>query len=173
MELCWIPGHAGIPGSEIADKKAKEASRQQEELIPFPYQVLFPHIIDAIHQKWNTDWNQKNDKPKEIKPNTRPWKENSRCRKDETVINRLRAGHTLLTREYKMEGLPVPPECELFHNRTMSVKHLLTVCINLDRLRLRFFDGSNPITLKQILGRNKVNSSTVGFLKESGIYTRA
>ena len=142
-------------------------------MIACPYQDLFPYINDAIHQKWNTEWNQKNDKLKEIKPNTRPWKENNRCRKDETVINRLRAGHTLLTHGYRMEGLPVPPECELCHSHTMTVKHLLTDCVNLDSLRLRFFDGSNPITLKRILGRNKVNSSTVEFLKESGIYNRA
>ena len=94
------------------------------------------------------EWNEKNDKLKEIKPDTRPWKENDRCRKDETVINRLRAGHTLLTHGYLMEGLPVPPKCELCHSHTMTVKRLLTDCVNLDSSRLRFFDGSDPITLK-------------------------
>ena len=72
-------------------------------MIACPYQDLFPYINDAIHQKWNTELNEKNDKLKENKPDTRPWKENNGCREDETVINRLRAGHTLL-----MEDLPVP-----------------------------------------------------------------
>ena len=88
------------------------------------------------------------------------------------VINRLRAGHTLLTHGYLMEGLSVP-DTELCHSHTMPVKHLLTECANLASLRLRFFDGRNPNTLKQILGRKKVNSNIVEFLKESNIYNRA
>ena len=128
VELCWIPGHAGVSGNEIAYKKAKEASGRQEELIPFPYQDLFAYINDAIHQKGNTECNQKNDKVKEIKPNTRPWKKINRRRKNETVINRLKAGHTILTHVNSMEGLPVLPECELCLSHTMTVKHLLTDC---------------------------------------------
>ena len=62
-----------------------------------PNQDLFPYINDAIHDKWNTEWNENNDKLKEINPDTRSWKYNKKCRKDETVINRLRTGHTLLT----------------------------------------------------------------------------
>ena len=129
-------------------------------MIVCSYQYLFPYINDVIHQKWNTKWNEKNDKLKQIKPDTRPWKEIDRCGNDETVVNRLRAGHTLLNYGYLMEGLLVP-ECELCHRHAMTVKHLLTDCTNIASLRLRFFDGTNPNTLKQSLGRNKVNSNTL------------
>ena len=173
MELCWIPGHEVIPGNEIADIKAKEASIRQEEMIACPNQDIFPNIIDVIHQKWNTEWNEKNDNLKEIKPDTRPWTENDKCRKDEIVINRLRAGHTLLTHTYLMEGLPAPPKCELCHNHTMTVKDLLTECADLPSLRLRIFEDSNQNTLKQVLGRNKAKSNTIELLKESSIYNWA
>ena len=71
-----------------------------------------------------------------------------------------------------MEDLPVP-ECELCHIDAMTVKHLLTDCANQASLRLSFFDGSNPNTLKQIIGKNKMNSNTIEFLKENNIYNRA
>ena len=98
MELCWIPGHAYKPGNEFADKKPKEASRRQKEIIARPYQGLFPYNNDAFHEKWNTGWNEKDDNFMQIKTDTRPGKETYRCKNDETVINRLRAGHTLLNR---------------------------------------------------------------------------
>ena len=56
-------------------------------MIACPYQDLFPYNNDAIHQKWYTEWNKKNDKLKEIKPDTRPWKQNDSCREDETITN--------------------------------------------------------------------------------------
>ena len=71
-----------------------------------------------------------------------------------------------------MEGLPMP-ERELCHSHAVIVKPLLTDCANLANLRLRLFDGSNPNTLKQILGWMKVNSNKIEFLKESYIYNRA
>ena len=80
-------------------------------MIACPYQDLFQYINDVIHQKSNAEWNEKNDKLKEIKLDTRPWKENDRCINDETVINRFRTGHTLLTHGYLMEGLPMSVNC--------------------------------------------------------------
>ena len=67
----------------------------------------------------------------------------------------------------------------------MTVKHftnvlelfvpgnIITDYSNLARLRHNFYDGSNPNTLKQILGINKVTSITIEFLKESNIFNQA
>ena len=52
VDLCWIYGHAGFPGNEIADRKAKEAPRQQEEMIACLYQEIFSSISLAIQQRW-------------------------------------------------------------------------------------------------------------------------
>ena len=139
-------------------------------MLACPYQDFFPYNNEVIYEKWKTEWNEKNENLKEIKADIRPWKENNGCRKDETVINRLRAGHTLPSYGHLMEGQPVP-ECELCHSHAMTVKHLLTDCINLASLRLRFSDRSNQNTLKHILGRNKVNSNTKEFLEEATFIT--
>ena len=94
---------------------------------------------------------------------------NKRCRKDETVINRVRAAQTIMTHGSVMEGLPLL-ECELRHSHAMTVKYLVTDCANLASLRLRFLDGSNPNTLKLIQGRYKLNSNTIKFLKENKLF---
>ena len=47
MEICWINGHAAVPGNEIADENAKEATRRQEEMIVFPYQDFLPIIMTS------------------------------------------------------------------------------------------------------------------------------
>ena len=64
-------------------------------------------------------------------------------RKNEIVINRLRAGHTLLTHIYLMEGYPVAP-CEFFSKRQNNSKHLITSCAELTDLRLRCLGDSIP-----------------------------
>ena len=51
----------------------------------------------------------------------------------------------------------------------MTMEYLLTDYANLTALKLRFFDGSNPDMLKQILGSNEVNSITGKFLKDNNI----
>ena len=61
------------------------------------------------------------------------------------------------------------PECEL---RDSHAKHILTDCVNLASLRLRFFYGSNPYMMKQVLEINKVNSKKATFLTGSNIKTK-
>ena len=50
-------------------------------MIVCPYEDLFPCNNDAVHEKWNTEWNEKNCKLKENKPDAQPWKENDRCKR--------------------------------------------------------------------------------------------
>ena len=62
MGICCIPGHSGVPGTKIAHKRVKEVSRRQEKITACPYRDLFPYINDAIHEKWNKAWNEKDYK---------------------------------------------------------------------------------------------------------------
>ena len=60
-------------------------------MIACPYQDLFPYIKDNIHEKWNTEWDEKHEKLKEIKTYTRPWKENNRCRKNGRILKKTQS----------------------------------------------------------------------------------
>jgi len=91
--------------------------------------------------------------------------------KENAVINRLRTGHTLLSHGYLMSSEPVPP-CELCQNETMSVKHLLIECPNLNYLRTKYLDRHSPLELKNLLGDCQISNDFILFLKESEIYNR-
>ena len=91
--------------------------------------------------------------------------------KENAMINRLRTGHTLLSHGYLMSSEPVP-SCELCHNETVSVKHLLIECPNLNYLKIKYLDRYSPLELKNLLSDCQIANNSILFLKESGIYNR-
>ena len=173
IELCWIPGHTSIPGNEKVDQIAKISTSKSPELIPCPYTDIYPYIDRVNLNRWNSLWMQENGKLKEVKSDIFPWKERRKSnRRDTTVINRLRTGHTHLTHNYLMEGVATPPPCELCGDHTMTVKHILTECSSLEPLRTSVYGQSKPNGLVDFLGDDKITPTTFQFLKESGIYNR-
>ena len=67
---------------------------------------------------------------KEIKPEATPWKRIKTKNRREVVINRLRAGHCLLSHGYLMDdSVPdIPPICEGCDNSVLTVKHIMVEC---------------------------------------------
>ena len=67
VKLWLVPGHSGLNGNEMADKAAKVATKQQEEFILIAWTDWTSIINDAIYGKWNSRWQQRRDKLREIK----------------------------------------------------------------------------------------------------------
>ena len=60
VELNWTPGHAEIAGNEIADKPAKEAAEEAENMPEVdtaltPIDVK-PGVRDSCKIKWQNQW---------------------------------------------------------------------------------------------------------------------
>jgi len=71
-----------------------------------------------------------------------------------------------------MEGSPVPPACELCGTQTMTIKHLLTQCTNLEHTRNVIFQRNKPNAIQEYLGENQINNKIRRFIKDSGISKR-
>ncbi|GBM75815.1 hypothetical protein AVEN_105733-1 [Araneus ventricosus] len=145
--LCWVPSHVGILGNEQADRAAKSAVVPIS--ISIPVGDLKKHIEMFLHTKWQERWNLETaNKLHTLKPLVQPWPSLAN-RKADTLITRLRIGHTQFTHLHLLFG-EEPPMCSSCNCRT-SVRHILLDCPNFYIQRLQFFKTSS-ISLSNLLG---------------------
>ena len=174
LEMCWVPGHTNIEGNEKADTAAKNAAT--EEIRGPPRAILHSDmkrvVRDAVFSHWQQHWNsliQEGQKLREIKQSVKRWKSSqNKCRRVETILSRLRIGHTNITHSYLMQGQADPPECERCR-RTLTVKHLLLECPKFTATRTKYF-GNQP-TLADILSESNSFSANkiISFLRETNL----
>ncbi|GBO13458.1 hypothetical protein AVEN_248925-1 [Araneus ventricosus] len=162
--LCWVPSHVGISGNEIADIAAKHASAVLDNSTPL--QDFKRYINLALHSRWENHWNsQSMNKLRSIKPVVETWPTLTN-RKADTIITRLRVGHTRYTHRHLLMGeqASMCTQC----NCIMSVLHILSECPNFNSLRLRYFQTSS-ISLTDLLGKTP-HVHLLPFLKSIGFY---
>ncbi|GBM39135.1 Calmodulin-lysine N-methyltransferase [Araneus ventricosus] len=96
--LCWVPSHVGISGNEIADITTKNASAVLDNSTPL--KDFKRYINLALHSRWENHWNsQSMNKLRSIKPVVETWPTLTN-RKADTIISRLRVGHTRYTHRH-------------------------------------------------------------------------
>ena len=75
LKLCWVPGHCGISGNEIADRLARDAT-----LIPFNCDPVIPISFDLVRhriQKRLVEFQQ------------RAWSSSLPCRQSKMFVRRV------------------------------------------------------------------------------------
>ncbi|GBM84919.1 hypothetical protein AVEN_23717-1 [Araneus ventricosus] len=124
--LCWVPSHVGIVGNEQADKAAKSAVAPMDMTIPVV--DLKKHVKMLLYSKWQEQWDlEANNKLHAVKPFVRHWPSLT-SRKADTLLTRLRIGHTRFTHLHLLFD-EEPPMCSRCNCR-MSVRHILSECTN-------------------------------------------
>ena len=139
-----------------------------------PTNTKVPHtdmklaINKLILSGWQNRWDsQVSNKLRSIQENIKPKSQTPQNRRrDETVLTRIRLGHSYMTHTYllKNEDRPRCIQC----NTDLSLHHILLDCVDFSDARKRFY---NCRTLKQLFDMN-IPKQIISFLKEIGIYDR-
>lgn len=178
INFVWVPSHAGIPGNDLADRHAKNATGKD-----FITRVLvspkehFPRIKRAVRKRFAEMWENVSmqNHLKSIKTVCEAWDTVFReKRRDEIVLTRLRIGHTNITHSYILDKKE-KPRCTRC-NTYLTVKHILLECANFinHRLALRQICHRHNVDfcLKSLLGNlsGEFGDGVLKFLKDADVY---
>ena len=105
LDLCpgpitiqWIPGHAEIPGNDLADIGAKNAAQDRTTT---PRGISFRGVLPSI-KKTITDGIPSHARTAAVYSNLSASRERLITKRaDQTMLARIRSGHSLLFRAYK------------------------------------------------------------------------
>ena len=113
IDLCWVPGHVNVRGNEKADAALRAPTAPHKAI---PHTDMRRPLREAITNGWHRKWNslvREGRKLREIKKDVKDWtSSHNKSRRIETVLARLRLGHTNITYVYLMQGQTEPPECD-------------------------------------------------------------
>ncbi|GFQ74854.1 putative RNA-directed DNA polymerase from transposon X-element, partial [Trichonephila clavata] len=113
IRFCWIPGHAGITGNELADTAARSATGSSERF-PIPHSDLKACFKQKLQSVWQSNWDQQTEnKLHNVMPVLAQTVPSSSNRREQVIWTRLRLRHTRLTHRHLLFGEP-PPYCEIF-----------------------------------------------------------
>ncbi|KAL4136142.1 hypothetical protein QTP88_007706 [Uroleucon formosanum] len=168
ISFLWIPGHCGIDGNELADQEAsKAASSTDTQILNLSTLTDLKKLTQKVqYQKWQNHWTKQNTKLNTIKNNIQAWKNPGLNRKDETILNRLRIGHTFVTHNHLMARKD-PPTCESC-GVEFTVKHILIDCFKYSDSRSKHHI---PQQLSEALQPDlQSNINIINFIKEIKLY---
>ena len=161
----------GISGNERADGLAKAAlTSSLAARSHLCWSDLKPRVDMYIYTIWQELWNSEaRNKLYEILPDLKEslcGTAGALCCKQESVMTKLRIGHTWITHSYmlKKEDQPVCHTCD----NPFTVKHILIECPDFTHIRNKLYTKTDVRTLFREVGPTRIAE----YLKEIGIYNK-
>lgn len=179
----WVPAHAEVEGNEAADSLAKKALKMDlgNLVVPLSRDEVKSLIKTKVCKLWQEQWNA-NTKGRflyKIQPQVPTRRRDSWDRRRETVITRLRIGHTGLNHSLSIIGKHTTGQCPSC-NRLENVEHVLLECpaYHCEReilLRNVKAIGLTRLTLEGLLSysdRPSAWAHLIRFLKSTQLFER-
>jgi len=130
ITFCKVPSHIGVGGNESADRAATEAAQQitRYHTNCIPHRDFRLGIRRRLYAEWQRRWDRADTHLKRVRPSIKPWPELGLAnRRAQTIITRMRIGHTRFTHEHYMTR-GRPPECPNCRVSANLIQHALEVC---------------------------------------------
>ncbi|TMI86171.1 MAG: hypothetical protein E6H10_00790 [Bacteroidetes bacterium] len=188
IAVCWIPGHEGIAGNELADQVAKRAATrpltttmiavaQFDSLQPPPplKSALKQRIKEDAKRQWQREWDISrtgNALRRIISKGARVGPKLYKHivgRYTATTIAQLRTGHCRLNKYLHRFKLKTSPYCECGYGQE-TVEHYLMECPRFikERKELRIKVRSKGMSMERLLGDPKFVKHTMEYVKATG-----
>ena len=153
--------------NEKADAAAKAVLLRRVTNVPIPYGDFKEHINVLLKGKWQSQWDEGvNNKLHEIHPQFGFWPEGSQIiSREESVLKRIRIGHTRLTHFFLLTGED-PPKCTACDCH-LTAKHILFDCVDFIE-SIRHF---NVNSFKELF-KKVPPDSILSYLREIGLFYR-
>ena len=161
IDINWTPGHAEITGNEIADRLAKEAAVDAENMpevcTPLTSIDIKRAVKDSCTVKWQNRWeaSQAGRHMYDLHPTVKAKKKAANSIPTQRITSQLRTGYCYLNGYMHTVGLKDSPLCTC--GEPESVKHYIEDCEQHVEIRERlmskmfFTIGSSEWSCKMFL----------------------
>lgn len=183
VQFMWVPAHVGIKGNEEADKLAKQVVDEDRVEIELSHSLkeIKSVIKEEMIKKWQQYWDNesKGRHLYAIQKKVGKGRKRGRNRREESIITRLRVGHTGLNKTLHLISKHPTGLCEKC-GQSETVEHVFINCNGYDEERevLReelWKNEGKELTLKNILDLDIGNSMVnvlFQFLNNTGLMNR-